>query len=106
LHESGFGRGERLALALPEGPEMAVAVLALTACATCVPLNPALDEASYRIALERLSIDALIVGEDDSPAARAAATLGIPILLVRWRKSDPAGVFTPGRNDLEAAPGP
>src|SRR5437016_5774498 len=44
LATSGFGRGDRVALALPNSPEMAVALLAVTGGATCVPLNPALEE--------------------------------------------------------------
>ncbi len=51
LAAAGFGRGSRVALALPNGPEMAVALLAVTGGASCVPLNPALDETSYRAAV-------------------------------------------------------
>ena len=36
LARAGFGRGDRVALALPEGPEMAVAVLSVSGCATCM----------------------------------------------------------------------
>ena len=94
LLEAGFGRGDRLALALPDGPEMAVAVLAVSGCATCVPLDPALDEALYRVALEQLRIDALLVPDGDTPAANAATALGVLVIRVQWRESDPAGVFT------------
>src|SRR2546427_11089062 len=41
LHTMGLGRNDRVALVLPNGPEMAVAFLAVAAGATCVPLNPA-----------------------------------------------------------------
>src|SRR5262245_12993838 len=41
LHAMGVGRNDRVALVLPNGPEMAVATLAVMAGATCVPLNPA-----------------------------------------------------------------
>ena len=37
----GIGRGDRVAIVLPNGPEMAVAFLAVASCATCAPLNPA-----------------------------------------------------------------
>ena len=40
LHAMGVGRHDRVALVLPNGPEMAVAFLAV-AGATCAPLNPA-----------------------------------------------------------------
>ena len=41
LNTMGIGRNDRVALVLPNGPEMAVAFLSVTACATSVPLNPA-----------------------------------------------------------------
>jgi len=39
LHEYGFGRGQRIALVLPNGPELALAILACAHWASCVPLN-------------------------------------------------------------------
>lgn len=39
LHEYGFGRDQRIALVLPNGPELALAILATTHWASCVPLN-------------------------------------------------------------------
>src|SRR5215475_8314781 len=41
LHTIGVGRNDPVALVLPDGPEMATAFLAVAACATCAPLNPA-----------------------------------------------------------------
>jgi acyl-CoA synthetase (AMP-forming)/AMP-acid ligase II len=37
LHTMGLARHDRVALALPHGPEMATAVLGVAAGATCVP---------------------------------------------------------------------
>src|SRR5215471_6346092 len=42
----GIGRGDRVAVALPNGPELAMAVLAISDCCTCVPFNPELDESA------------------------------------------------------------
>ena len=39
LHSLGFGRGHRIALVLPNGPELALAVLAIANWSCCVPLN-------------------------------------------------------------------
>ncbi len=39
LHEYGFGRGQRIALVLPNGPELALSILACAHWASCVPLN-------------------------------------------------------------------
>src|SRR5215467_9274111 len=41
LRRLGIGRGDRVAVVLPNGPEMALAILSLAANATCVPMNPA-----------------------------------------------------------------
>ncbi|KAL7565853.1 hypothetical protein ACA910_007411 [Epithemia clementina (nom. ined.)] len=39
LHSMGIGRGHRLAVVLPNGPALALAILAISTYATCVPLN-------------------------------------------------------------------
>src|SRR5262249_5441681 len=41
LHTLGYGRGDRLAVVLPNGPEMAAAFVGIAASAVCAPLNPA-----------------------------------------------------------------
>jgi acyl-CoA synthetase (AMP-forming)/AMP-acid ligase II len=40
LYTIGVSRNDRVALVLPDGPEMAVAFLAVAASATSAPLNP------------------------------------------------------------------
>ena len=39
LHSLGFGKGDRIALVLPNGPELALAILATSHWASCVPLS-------------------------------------------------------------------
>jgi len=39
LHQLGFGRGDRIALVLPNGPELALALVATAHWASAVPLN-------------------------------------------------------------------
>lgn len=39
LNQVGLGRNDRIGLVLPDGPEMAVAVVCVAAGATCVPLS-------------------------------------------------------------------
>ena len=95
LAAAGFGQGHRVGLALPDGPEMAVALLGVTAGASCVPLNPALDEASCVAAMRTLRIDAMIVPQGvDTSAGRAARSLSLPILRLAFSPQDPAGTFT------------
>ncbi|MGN6548564.1 MAG: AMP-binding protein, partial [Pararhizobium sp.] len=41
LNGLGIGRNDRVAIVLPNGPEMASAFISVAACATTAPLNPA-----------------------------------------------------------------
>ena len=61
LHTMGLGRHDRVALVLPNGPEMAVASLAVAAGATCVPLNPAYSISEFAFCLTAMHPKALIV---------------------------------------------
>ena len=53
LNHAGISRGDRVAVVLPNGPEMAACMLAVAMGASCAPLNPAIGAASlsftYRI---------------------------------------------------------
>jgi len=77
----GLGQGSRIGVALPNGAEMAVALLAAADCATCVPLNPAMDAAACRHLLESMRLDALVVPDgEDSPMRQVANAAGLPAL--------------------------
>ena len=54
LNAMGVGRNDRVALVLPNGPEMAVAFLAVTSCATCAPLNVACTASEFEFYLDDL----------------------------------------------------
>src|SRR5438552_11503969 len=41
LRAMGIGRHDRVAIMLPNGPEMAVAILTVASSAACAPMNPA-----------------------------------------------------------------
>ena len=41
LRAMGVDRHDRVAVVLPNGPELAVAILTVSASAVCVPMNPA-----------------------------------------------------------------
>ena len=81
LNTLGIVRGDRLAIVLPPGPDLAVAFLAVAAGATAAPLNPAYFEKEFEFHLRDLSARALIVPQgSDSPARVAAAGLGVPVV--------------------------
>ena len=95
LNGVGIGRGDRVAIVLPNGPEMAAAFFTVAQAATTAPLNPAYKEEEYAFYLEDLSAKALIVAADDTgPAVAAAARLGIPLLRLSVDPAHPAGSFS------------
>ena len=47
LAGQGVGRNDRVAVVLPNGPEMAAAFLGVASCVACAPLNPAYRAAEY-----------------------------------------------------------
>jgi acyl-CoA synthetase (AMP-forming)/AMP-acid ligase II len=84
LADNGVRAAHRVAVALPNGPELAAALVGVASHAICVPLDPLRTEAEFRATLEHLGVDALIVPETGAaPARLAAASLGIPCLDAR-----------------------
>src|SRR5205085_576375 len=69
LRRLGVRPRERVAVVLPNGPEMALAFLATSACATCAPLNPAFRAEEFEFYLRDLQARAVMVqaGLDTPP---------------------------------------
>src|SRR5215210_4371284 len=61
LARHGIGRGDRVASALPRGPETAVCYLGVASCAIYVPLNPDYTEPEFSAYLGKLRPKALIL---------------------------------------------
>ena len=94
LNDFGIGRNDRVAIVLPNGPEMAAAFVAIGANATTAPLNPGYREDEFTFYLEDLSAKALIVMEGDETAAIAsAAKLNVPVLRLSVPSGAAAGSF-------------
>jgi AMP-binding enzyme len=95
LHAQGFGRGSRIALVLPNGPELALAILCVAQWAACVPLSATGALQELEADLQRCDAD-LVIGLLE-PAHRAiadcAAQLRIPFLGLVPSATE-AGVFT------------
>ncbi len=92
LRANGIGKGDRVAMVLPEGPEFAAALVAIASATTAAPLNPAYRADEFRFNFSDLGIKALVLARDaDSPARSVAASQGIEILELAAGK--PAGNF-------------
>ena len=102
LNHAGISRGDRVAIVLPNGPEMAACMLAVAMGASCAPLNPNYRRSEFEFYLSDLAPRALIVEEGaDLPAIAVAESLGIRVIRLRPATADAAGIFT---LDLPAAP--
>lgn len=94
LRSLGVGRTDRVAVVLPDGPEAAVAMVAVAAGAVCVPLNPGFTDDEYQRYFGELHLAALLThAYSNSASRRAAHTLGIPVIEVVTRPHDGAGAF-------------
>ncbi len=84
LNGMGIGRGDRVAIVLPNGPEAAAVFVAIACGATTAPLNPAYKLEEFAFYLADLGARALVIAEGmDSPARAVAASRGIPVLTLR-----------------------
>jgi acyl-CoA synthetase (AMP-forming)/AMP-acid ligase II len=109
LNGLSIGRGDRVAIVLPNGPEMATAFLAIACGATTAPLNPDYKAEEFEFYLSDLGARALIVERGStSPAIAVAKKLNVPVHEISWAVDDPAGTFAlpVGRGGTVAAPGP
>ena len=81
LNRLGIGRGDRVAIVLPNGPAMAAAFLAIGSGATTAPLNPAYRAEEFTFYLTDLRAKALVILHGMASDAReVAARLSIPVL--------------------------
>lgn len=95
LHTAGIGRGDRVAIVLPNGPEMATAFITIGQTAVTAPLNPAYREDEFAFYIDDLKAKAVVLMQgDDGPASAAAEKLGVAVLRLSVDPADPAGQFT------------
>jgi amino acid adenylation domain-containing protein len=95
LYALGVTLNDRVALVLPNGPEMAVAFVAVAAGATCVPLNPAYGVEEFDAHLADLHAKALILQAGiDSPVRTVAHARGLHIIELSPLCMAEAGLFT------------
>jgi len=73
LRGAGLNTSARVAVVLPNGPEMAVVFLGVASCMTCAPLNPAYTAAEFRFFLEDTGAQAIVLMHEESGPVRAVA---------------------------------
>jgi acyl-CoA synthetase (AMP-forming)/AMP-acid ligase II len=95
LNQFGLRRGDRIAMALPNGLETIVSFLAASTVGTAAPLNPAYTVDEFKFYLADTGARALIVPPTNCDEARAAA--GDHVLLIE------AALDGDGRVQLSAA---
>jgi acyl-CoA synthetase (AMP-forming)/AMP-acid ligase II len=95
LRTMGIGRHDRVAVVLPNSPEMAVAVLTVAMSATCAPMNPAYGTEELDRYFADLRPRALITQTGiDFPARRVALSRGVPVVQLSSAVDAEAGLFT------------
>jgi acyl-CoA synthetase (AMP-forming)/AMP-acid ligase II len=105
LNAMGIGGGDRVAIVLPNGPEMAAAFVAIGSGATTAPLNPAYKAEEFDFYLADLGARALVIARGmASPARAAAASRGIPVIELVPVADGPAGAFTLDGGGLSGLP--
>jgi acyl-CoA synthetase (AMP-forming)/AMP-acid ligase II len=95
LNGLGVGRNDRVAIVLPNGPEMAAAFVCIGAGATTAPLNPGYRAEEFEFYLNDLKARALVaMAGAETPARAAAQKLGVPVFELVADRTKGAGYFT------------
>src|SRR5205085_5802317 len=90
----GIGRGDRVAMVVHNGPEMATACPCLATGVATAPLTPGYREDEFDFYLGDLAPKALVVEAGvDSPARKVAAKLSIPVVELHPEPAKGAGAF-------------
>ena len=104
LNGLAIGRGDRVAIVLPNGPEMASSFIAVAAGAATAPLNPGYRAHDLEFYLGDLRPKALVLEAGaDVPARAVARKMSIPVLELSADRARGAGWFT--LSSSGAAPG-
>jgi acyl-CoA synthetase (AMP-forming)/AMP-acid ligase II/thioesterase domain-containing protein/acyl carrier protein len=78
LKRAGIGPGKRVAIILPDGPELAITIAAVACRATAVPLNPNLTAPEIEELFASQRLEAVILSDwADSPGREVAARRGV-----------------------------
>ena len=94
LNGMGVGRNDRVAIVLPNGPEMATCFIAVASGTASAPLNPSYRGEEFEFYLNDLNAKILIVERGSkSPAVDVARKLGVRVVELVVDEGAPAGDF-------------
>ncbi len=94
LNARGIHRSDRIAIVLPNGPEMAAAFFGVIASSVCAPLNPAYSRSEFEFYFSDLNPRALIVQSGTNSAViEVAEKRRIPIIELLPKPEAAAGIF-------------
>jgi acyl-CoA synthetase (AMP-forming)/AMP-acid ligase II len=92
LRKLGVGRQDRVAMILPNGPEMAALFLGVAAGAAAAPINTVYREEEFDFYLSDIEAKLLLIQAGlESPARAVAARRGIAIVEIEPLAAEPAG---------------
>ena len=95
LNSIGYGRNDRIAISMSNGPEMAVATVSLVSGFTVIPLNPQYTEPELESIVKDLRLKALVTEKGpDSPSKKVASAHGIEVIELLKTNEEEAGSFT------------
>jgi acyl-CoA synthetase (AMP-forming)/AMP-acid ligase II len=103
---AGIGRGDRVAIALPNGLPVIVCFLAAAAAGTAAPLNPAYRPDEFSFYLGDTDARLLVVPPDGGEAARQAAGGRIPVLSAALGPTGEVQIGGRAAGRSATAPGP
>ena len=91
----GIANSDRVAVVLPNGPDMAATFLGIAAYATCAPLNPSCSRDQFEFYLRDLRARAIVLpAAADLPVREVAEQLGLSIMELEPASQQLAGAFT------------
>lgn len=101
----GIGRADRVAVVMPNGPEMASLFLGVASVSTCAPLNPAYRANEFEFYLSDLKPKLVIVDAAmESAVDGVARAMDIEVVKLRRRVLEEAGSFELGPEREQAIP--
>ena len=81
LGVSASGKRSRVGMVLPNGPDMSIALLAVTRLGVALPFNPVYTAAEFEAYFDETGIEFLLTRRDAAAAAiEVAGKLGLPVL--------------------------